>query len=375
MLRRAPVLIALLVLSSLVLCQATLPAQDDPALKPPPADDHAGWVQRRVLEVIQPAPLDGETFTDPLELHEIRKGLEGIDYEPNFEPKSQTVFERAKDVTLRRTIWALEFSFKPVRMIMVDVPQPEGRMKRKLVWYMLYRVRNLGGHLEPMPEPAQSEEIRTQLVANELDDAGKELAQKDVEKYKVFDTKPVDELSPSAFPQIIFFPTITLEAHDLKDGDGNPLIKEYLDRVVPAALPVIARRERVGKPIHDAVTISRQKIEVTTPDKDNSVWGVAMWEGVDPRIDFFTVYVQGLTNAYRFADKPDDYQPGDKPGKGRTFTRKTLVLHFWRPGDTIAENEGEVEYGMPIEKEPAAQQEVNAMYGQKDRLDYRWIYR
>jgi hypothetical protein len=34
-----------------------------------------------------------------------------------------------------------------------------------------------------------------------------------------------------------------------------------------------------------------------------------------------------------------------------------------------------VRFGMPIEEEPAAQQEVNAKYGEKDRLDYRWVYR
>src|SRR4051794_29651039 len=103
-------------LSSLLLGALLAPAliaQDDPGLKPPLADDHAGWVSRGVLKVIQPAPVEGETFTDPYELHEIRKGLPGIDYTPNFEPKAQTVYERAKEVTLRRSIWALEFDFKP----------------------------------------------------------------------------------------------------------------------------------------------------------------------------------------------------------------------------------------------------------------------
>src|SRR6187431_3107978 len=110
---------------------ASVSAQDDPGLKPALADDNAGWVERGVLKVIPPAALEGETFTDPIELHEIRKGLPGIDYTPNFEAKSKTVFERAKEATLRRTVWSLEFSFKPVRMVMVDVPQPEGKMKRK----------------------------------------------------------------------------------------------------------------------------------------------------------------------------------------------------------------------------------------------------
>jgi hypothetical protein len=250
---------------------------------------------------------------------------------------------------------------------MVDVPQPEGKMKRKLIWYMVYRVRNLGKHLEPAPLPGQSDDVRSKLVANELDEEGKKQVEKEIDQTRVFDAKPVDELSKDAFPQIVFFPTISLVAHDVK--------KEYLDRVVPAAMPVIAKRERIGKPIYDSVTISRQKIDVTTADKDNSVWGVATWEGVDPRIDFFSVYVQGLTNAYQFADKPEDFKAGDKPGVGRSFTRKTLVLHFWRPGDTIEENESEVHYGMPIESEAASQKEINAQYGEDDRLDYRWIYR
>jgi hypothetical protein len=354
-------------LCALFLLGAAASAQDDPELKPALADDHAGWVERGVLKVISPALLEGETFTDPYEVHEIRKGLAGIDYTPNFEPKSQTVFEKSKEATLRRTIWGLEFSFKPVRMIWVDVPQPEGRMKRKLIWYMLYRVRNLGGHLEPAPSPAQSEEVRTGVLGNELDDDSRALAEKDVKKFEVFDAKPVDELPRDAFPQVVFFPSIVLKAHDYD--------KEYLDRVVPAALPQIAKRERVGKPIYDCVTISRQRIPVSTADKDNGVWGVAMWENVDPRIDFFSVYVQGLTNAYQFSDKANEFKPGDKPGKGRSFKMKTLVLHFWRPGDTVAENEGEIRYGMPTEVEAAAQKEMNAKYGENDRLDYRWTYR
>ena len=367
MVRCALGLFAPVAIWSAILSSSFVVAQEDPALKPPLADDKAGWVERGVLHVIAPAALEGETFSEPYELHEIRKGLADLDYTPNFESKATTVYERAKDATLRRTIWSLEYSFKPVRMVMVDVPQPEGRMKKKLIWYMLYRVRNLGGHLEPVPQPAQSEEVRTKTAANEVDDKGKKLAEKESSRFKVFDSKPIDELPKEAFPQILFFPTISLVSHELD--------KEYLDRVVPAALPVIAKRERVGKQIYDSVTICRQKIEVTTADKDNSVWGVATWEGIDPRTDFFSIYVQGLTNAYKFADQPDDYKPGDKPGKGRSFTRKTLVLHFWRPGDTIAENENEIEYGMPVEEEPATQKEVNAKYGQDDRLDYRWIYR
>ena len=236
--------------------------------------------------------------------------------------------------------------------------QPEGRMKRKLIWYMIYRVRNLGGHLEPVGEPGQAEDIRTRLLDAETTDLGKQQAQQEIDQNQLFAARKVDELPKQAFSQIVFFPSFILQSHDFD--------KEYLDRVIPAALPAIAKRERVGKPIYDSVLISRQKIPVTTADTDNSVWGVATWEDVDPRIDFFSVYVQGLTNAFRYTQQP---------GKPRAYTRKTLQLHFWRPGDTIDESEKEVNFGMPTESDAASQAEINKKYGEKDRLDYRWIYR
>ena len=34
-------------------------------------------------------------------------------------------FDWAKDIAFRRDVWVLEFQFKPMRMIWVDVPQPE----------------------------------------------------------------------------------------------------------------------------------------------------------------------------------------------------------------------------------------------------------
>src|SRR5579863_3234917 len=50
----------------------------------------------------------------------------------------------AKDVVFSRNIWCLELSFKPLRMIWVDVPTSEGRFDRKQIWYLLYRVKNTG---------------------------------------------------------------------------------------------------------------------------------------------------------------------------------------------------------------------------------------
>src|SRR5688572_10127945 len=102
-----------------------------------------------VVTTIPSAPQEEEMFSGPRPLVEVPIKIDGLDYDPQLAPKTSTIFERSKTATLRRTIWNLEFSFKPMRMIYVDIPQPTGKMQRKLVWYMVYRVRNLGGHITP----------------------------------------------------------------------------------------------------------------------------------------------------------------------------------------------------------------------------------
>src|SRR5215510_6148185 len=102
-----------------------------------------------VLTTIPPAPQAEEMFSGPVPLVELPIAIKDLQYEPKLAAKSSTVFERAQAALLRRTIWNLEFSFKPMRMIYVDVPQSSGRMQRQLLWYMVYRVRNPGHHLKP----------------------------------------------------------------------------------------------------------------------------------------------------------------------------------------------------------------------------------
>src|SRR5437763_680301 len=102
-----------------------------------------------VLTTIPPAPQAEEMFSGPVPLVELPIAIEGLEYDPKLASKSQTVFEKSKGVLLRRTIWNLEFSFKQIRMMYIDVLQATGRMQRQLVWYMVYRIRDLGGHMQP----------------------------------------------------------------------------------------------------------------------------------------------------------------------------------------------------------------------------------
>ena len=101
---------------------------------------------------------------------------------------------------------------------------------------------------------------------------------------------------------------------------------------------------------------------------------MAVWEDVDPRIDHFSVYVRGLTNALKFADD-QNFPVGGKPTQGRLYTYKTLQLNFWRPGDTRDEHESEIRYGTPVFPEDAENERMLKLYSLDNRVDYSWIYR
>jgi hypothetical protein len=252
--------------------------------------------------------------------------------EPEYLAASRTVYGMSADVKLRREVSCLEFAFKPLRMVYVDVPQPSGRMQRKLIWYMVYRVRNTGRVLKP--------------VAKEAD------------AYAA-------EIGPGE--PIKFMPHFVLEAQD-RTPAGEQVDKAYLDRVIPAAVAVIRRREMRGDiPLLNSIEISEQPIPVSDGRVDRGVWGVATWEDVDPRIDFFSVFVGGLSNAYRWTDDPAAAQPGMIPGAGRSFSRKFLQLNFWVPGDEFLQDEREIRFGVPAGKA--------GLYGVEEGVAYRWVYR
>ena len=98
-----------------------------------------------VVSVIAPAPHADETFAGPTTLQslidahpEIEWGApDFVDGRPNFDARTRTLIEMARQVIYRREIYSFEFSFKPLRQIYIDVPQPSGKMARKLVWYMV----------------------------------------------------------------------------------------------------------------------------------------------------------------------------------------------------------------------------------------------
>jgi hypothetical protein len=282
-----------------------------------------------VLTTIPPSFTPEETVSTH-ELVEVRANR-ALEWKPEYLAASDTLYGKADAVKFRREIWCLEFAFKPLRMIEVDVPLPAGGSERKQVWYLVYRVRNTGQVLKPV-------EGEGGVYTAELAKGG----------------------------PIRFIPQFVLASQD-RLATGEPVSKEYLDRVIPAAVAAISERETPGRKLLNSVEISKAPIPVSSDRIDKSVWGVATWTDIDPRIDFLSIFVGGLTNAYQWDDLPGEFKSGDPPGKGRHFARKTLQLNFWRPGDELQLSEREYRYGVPIGKAD--------LYGVADGVAYQWVYR
>lgn len=282
-----------------------------------------------VLTIIPPDVQESETDSVH-DLVEIRAN-KNLAWQPSSKSKSRTLFEMAHNAHFRSSTWCLEFTFKPLRMLEIDVPQRSGKMQRKLIWYLVYRVRNTGVGLAP-----QQQADGTFAAV------------------------------PSSQKQVRFIPHLVLVSLD-RDRSGERVRKAYLDRIIPTALGPIERRELPGGKLLDSVQMAEHLLPLETGRAEQGIWGVATWEDVDPQIDYFSVFVGGLSRALQWHDPPGAYQIGDLPGKGRKFLRKTLQLNFWRPGDALAENEREIRYG--------TQPGQGRLYDCDEGVAYRWVYR
>ncbi len=285
-----------------------------------------------VMTVVSPDQNSEDTSLGPFDLDLVAKHPELAwtapdfpDNKPFFASPTETLLSMSRDVTLRHDIWALEFSFKPARLIEVDVPMPSGKMQRKVVWYMLYKVRYTGNDLSPKLD-----------TASDVPDVPAKVR----------------------FESVRFLPRFSIVS---KERNLN------LDaQIIPSAIRAIADRERVGKPIYDHVEIGKLDIKASELGADNAIWGAATWVDVDPRLDFFAIDVRGLTNAYKIRV--------DSSGK-QNFDRKTLRVYFWRPGDAIDESKDRIILGLPALENKTRLEYYLQQFNLKERLDYQWIYR
>jgi len=259
-----------------------------------------------VLTVI-PADRSGDDALLRADIPEITEGLGDLAWEPEQAPVGATLVEQGRNRDFPRDIWCLEFAFKAPRQIDIDIPSRELRMQRKRLWYVLYSVKNVGAR----------------RIVKEDGDATR------------LKTEPVQK-------PIRFLPHFVLESNEgLSGAEGALAYRAYLDRVVPNALDAIRQREDVRLDLHDSARMSARDI---APGEQR--YGVAVWEDVDPRIDSFSIFVRGLTNAIRWKPRAGVVFTAETvPGTGEDHVLESLRLDFWRPGDDATSPAEEMSVG------------------------------
>ena len=283
------------------------------ALVGPDAAAQKGGFRKLAPGVLTVIPPD-KTSADELlhgDLLEVTEGLsrppENMVWEPKRAPANTTLVERARGRSFPRDIWCLEFAFKPPRMIEVDIPAADLKMQRKRVWYLVYRVKNTGGR-------------RT-----------------------VIDKQDPTKLTTVPFETPVrFIPHFVLESLEaLSDAEDLAKHRAYLDRVVPAAMEAIRRREDPRQRFYNSAEMVAKELAF-----GEERWGVAVWTDVDPRIDFFSIYASGLTNSIRWRKRKGAViNANDPPGSDMEVALESLRLDFWLPAAAgAAEQEMSVGY-------------------------------
>ena len=257
-----------------------------------------------------------------------------------------------------RDVWCLQFSFKNVRIIDVDIPNASGTFDKKKVWYLVYNIKNLG--------PAELDERKINSILGSVVPVGQEQVLPVPRDPTLYDLPRSAELEfrrqtgifapqPGKPAPIRFVPNFILATHrlvlgtvpvvDLETGQTEwkteTMAVAYTDRFLPLALVKIKERERMN--LETTVSIADKEL---APGDD--VWGVAMWTDIDPRINEFSIFISGLTNAYQWSNaRAEDgtYVNTGKVGEGRMIKRRVLKIDWWRLGDPHTLNESQIRFG------------------------------
>ena len=115
--------------------------------------------------------------------------------------------------------------------------------------------------------------------------------------------------------------------------------KRYEESVVPKAVPLIQAREDPTIRVLGAVDIAGVIPPSTKAAVDDAVFGLAMWEGIDPHADRMSIYIRGLSDGYQQIPSADAGKPVVK--------YKTLRIDLIRRGDSRNLNEKEITLAEP----------------------------
>ena len=211
-----------------------------------------------------------------------------------------------EELSTQPRMWMMEVHMKPMRMMTVTLTNPEtGKLQDENVWYFVYKAIN-----RPLPF-----------------------------KVDMTNTVPINDDDQEPLPQM-FVPVFTLRTDDITEG--QPAQHTYTDEILPEAQAAIIRRE--GRPYKNSVEII-QALPPQTPEDQgdaNAIYGVAMFRGVDRSTDYFTIYMTGFSNAYRYVNDPVSFDqlkqlatdgellPGDSVWDGAADIRTASEICNWK---------------------------------------------
>jgi len=308
--------------------------------------------------IVVPPNIDYESVVSRADLTELLAVLP----DPDPELQGEVQFRPdiwAADVRLVRDVWCLEFSFKKVRIIDVDIPNTSGHFDKKKVWYMVYKVKNLG--------PAALDERRINSMLSSAVPAGNErsfpvprdVTLQEIPRSAILEFRQQTGIftpQPGQAETIRFVPNFILATHRLvldmvpmeNPDTGEVQWQEeitaaaYTDTYIPLALIKIKERERMPN-LETTISIADKEL---APNEE--LWGVAMWTDIDSRINEFSIFVSGLTNAYIWSNRvteDGEFVNSGGIGEGRIILRRVLRTDWWRVGDQRSLNESQIHFG------------------------------
>ncbi|MEM9412553.1 MAG: hypothetical protein AAGA30_15675, partial [Planctomycetota bacterium] len=276
-----------------------------------------------VLKVIPPNIDVRDSYSLPLPL----ENLESQTFTPNYAPVLDTLNGQTKNVVFFRDVWQYEFGFLGLRQQRVQTHDQQGKAKTENVWYLVYRIRDTGKNMsyEKVQEDQRFDHIKNELKRDQDD----------------FEVKSR------------FLPHFYLTGW-VKPDDGDYERVVYRDQIDPIVLNQIRLAEDRNRQLLDKFEMMNSQIPRVKSANDDGIWGVAIWKDIDPRIDYVSVIVRGLTNAYRFDTSSSSSE--------RKFKYRNLQLNFWRPGDRVNQTDDDITYGIPLVDDPIRQIEICQKY-------------
>lgn len=215
------------------------------------------------------------------------------------------------------SLWISEIQYKSVRLMRLPVVDPAtGKTSDELVWYMVWRL---------IPRDY------TELAGAGRPDLLKKLSDPDQDPLNDTDALRANSIQ---------IPRFVIQLED------EGVMTRYEDEVNLQIQKAVFAREMGRKGENLKLLNSVEAIqEVSAPvsndpavDPDplaKAVYGVAVWRNIDPKTDFFSVRISGLTNAYRI-HKDDSGQ--------QAVAEKVVVQKFKRPGDEFLQDEAEFRF-------------------------------